>query len=194
MDESWEKSDDIWAKGTDWFRKSSEGYRCILAFLCSASIFIIVELMLYNASGDYVWLDSYVDYYGAIAGSVLALMGTTTTGYIFLIEYSRLSELRSSSPWMTLKDEMKSVFRGLVAVSILSIVLNTTVAFRELSGIIESCFLLSISGLFVGLVGAFLVFDYDMVTADTRLEKSLGRFLAKIDVSTKAEKQSNNDD
>lgn len=139
-------------------------------------------------TGGYTWLESYVDYYGAIAGSILALMGTTATGYIFLIEYSRLSELRSSSPWMMMKTEMKSVFRWLVTISVLTIIVNTVVAFREVEGLAESCILLAISGLFVGLVGAFLIFDYDMVTADTRLERSLRRFLKNIQRELKIEK------
>lgn len=178
----------LWERSTDWFRDSSEGCRCILAFILSALFFIFVEGLMHWMTGGYTWLESYVDYYGAIAGSILALMGTTATGYIFLIEYSRLSELRSSSPWMMMKTEMKSVFRWLVTISVLTIIVNTVVAFREVEGLAESCILLAISGLFVGLVGAFLIFDYDMVTADTRLERSLRRFLKNIQRELKIEK------
>lgn len=171
----------IWTRSTDWFSRSSEGYRCLILFVVSAFIFNTVELLIHRVTGSFVWLDSYVDYYGAITGSVLALMGTTATGYIFLIEYSRTSELRSSSPWMMMKEEMKAVFKGLVTISIFTIVINTAVAFQELEGLTEGYAIILISGLFTGLVGAFLVFDYDMVTADIRLKKSLRRFLRNIE-------------
>ena len=155
------------------------GYAALVALILSSSVFLME--IAYGA----MWTDSRIDYYSGMIGVTFALAAVSVTGYIFLTEHMGHRAVKDSAFDMAadhFKRDSKSAMSVLLTVSFVFAVMLTVTVFlwigddyspRALS--IEYVTLPVLCIVFVTLTAAFVQFDYDLITIDTRITKSAKR-------------------
>ena len=159
------------------YNTASTGRRCLYAALSTT----LVVLVLFGLEMCFVpiWTDSRGDYYSGMIGVIIALAGVSITGYIFLTEHLASSAIRDSAFDVTkeFKADVAKSMRYLLFSGLLILVMISLFAFLKIEdteyGILSAERLSPVIIIpFAAVSAAFIQFDYDLVTVDTRMHRS----------------------
>ena len=159
------------------YNTASTSSRCLIA--AGVIGLVVLSLIIIEMLFVPIWTDSRGDYYSGMIGVIIALAGVSITGYIFLTEHLASSALRDSAFDVTkeFKADVAKTMRYLLFSGLLILIVISLFAFLKIEdteyGILSAERLSPVIIIpFSAISAAFIQFDYDLVTVDTRMHKS----------------------